>query len=82
MPGSTLSGLYPTVVAADEDGRRHVLRVLPGARGVPTPSDPYGRIPGPKRVVLEGGGEVERVSRGVYLTPWGERLVSDDPDAP
>jgi hypothetical protein len=31
--------------------------------------------------VLEGGGEVERVGKGRYATPWGETLVSDDQDA-
>jgi hypothetical protein len=58
--------LYPSFVARDEDGRRHVLRVLPG----------------PPRVVLEGGGDVERAGKGRYVTPWGEVLVSDDPEAP
>jgi len=77
-----LARLYPSFIATDEDGRRHVLRVLPGARGVATPSDPLGRIPGPRRVVLEGGGAVERVAKGRYLTPWGERLESSDRDAP
>jgi hypothetical protein len=80
MPSS--ADLYPSILAQDEDGRHHTLRVLPGLRGVRRPSDPTGRIPGPKRIVLEGGGEVQRVAKGVYLTPWAERLVSDDPDAP
>jgi hypothetical protein len=79
MPSS--ADLYPSFLATDEDGRRHTLRVLPGKRGTPTPGDPTGRIPGPGRIVLEGGGEVERVGKGRYVTPWGETLVSDDPDA-
>lgn len=64
------AGIYPTFIALDEDGRRHVLRVMLGLLG------------GPRRVVLDGGGELERIGRGEYLTPWGERLTSDDPDAP
>jgi hypothetical protein len=63
MPSS--ADLYPSFIALDEDGRRHVLRVLPGAR-----------------VVLEGGGEIDRVAKGRYVTPWGETLTSDDPEAP
>jgi hypothetical protein len=80
MPSS--ADLYRTFLARDEDGRRHTLRVLPSLRGTPTPDDPLGRIPGPRRVVLEGGGELERVGKGRYVTPWGERLESSDPDAP
>jgi hypothetical protein len=74
--------LCRTILAVDSDGRRHTLKVLPGARGVPTPDDPTGRIPGPRRIILEGGGEVERLGRGRYLTPWGEVLTSDDEDSP
>jgi hypothetical protein len=80
MPSS--ADLYRAFLARDEDGRHHTLRVLPGKRGTPTPDDPYGKVPGPRRIVLEGGGEVERVARGVYLAPWGERFTSDDAEAP
>jgi hypothetical protein len=80
MPSS--ASLYRTFLATDEDGRRHVIRVLPGLRGTPTPDDPAGRIPGPKRIVLDGGGELERVERGRYIAPWGETFTSDDAEAP
>ena len=80
MPSST--DLYPSFIAPDEDGRRHVLRVLPGAPACRRRATPSAASPGPRRVVLEGGGEVERVERGVYLTPWGERLTSDEREAP
>jgi hypothetical protein len=82
MPMPKTTDLYRTFLAADEDGRPHVLRVLPGARGTPTPDDPTGRIPGPRRIVLDGGGELERVGRGRYVAPWGETFTSDDPEAP
>lgn len=78
----TLDGIYPRFVAVDADGRRHTLKVMPGIRGTPTASDPHGKVPGAKRVVDEAGQVVERVGRGAYVTTAGERLSSDDPDAP
>ena len=69
-----------TILARDESGRLHTLLLYPGAPGVPTRDDPTGRIPGPRRVVLEGGGEVERVAKGRYFTPWGRRSPAMSPE--
>lgn len=40
------------------------------------------RIPGMMSMQLDGGEHVNLVSKGVYETPFGVKLTSDDPNAP
>ena len=69
-------------IATDDAGGRHALKVFSIAVDIETTGDSGATMSGPVRIEDENGVAVDRVSKGVYRTADGRRLISDDPTAP
>lgn len=69
--------------AVDDVGESHVLHVFVDFLDAGTFTNPEAEVEGLQQIETEDGQPVSRLSKGEYrVVSTGQRLRSDDPDAP